>query len=370
MKSSVNKTFFCIALFSIIVGSKYEINAQDFNQFDQDVEGILNDIVKLERNDFLTSGLIIGYSDTDIYILTSQMAIGEQDDLPVHFYRKPTYKIQAEVIYRDEKLDFALLKMDNHKKIDFLRPISVIDPAPYEMSSIFIVSFKGYKEWGIEPSSVDYDEKGSYFFNISMRKTLDQPGLFVFNRDFQLLGMTTRNSRTIKIEALLNNVQSRQIPLNNLKLINERYAYLFAKNPIYNSKEILMLEVRGKIEKLIGSPKIYIEITTDLGSPFRQAVRIRNGSFTSDKVFLGLSNIYEIENISLIVESFRIGEKECVGFSNVGLKFMLHPDEVYKIDQLKESFSLTPDPSIDNVNCNASTNRMSIMAHSKKRGYK
>ena len=182
--------------------------------------------------------------------------------------------------------------------------------------------------------------------------------------------MTTRNSITIKIEALLNNVQSRQIPLNNLKLINERYAYLFAKNPIYNSKEILMLEVRGKIEKLIGSPKIYIEITTDLGSPFRQAVRIRNGSFTSDKVFLGLSNIYEIVNISLIVESFRIGEKECVGFSNVGLKFMLHPDEVYKIDQLKESFSLTPDPSIDNVNCNASTNRMSIMAHSKKRGYK
>lgn len=141
------------------------------------------------------SGIVVGYENSSIYIITATHIVEQQDEratkVYVEFYNKPTSIREAKVLKTDADHDLALLHADGADVINSIRPLPIVDLSKplIETSRVYTVGHPGKRIWSVNTGAVVNDPDPTKIgFSIDAIEPGNSGGP-LFNAEGELIGM-------------------------------------------------------------------------------------------------------------------------------------------------------------------------------------
>jgi S1-C subfamily serine protease len=148
------------------------------------------------------AGIIVGYDNSSIYIITATHVVEQKDEratkVYVEFYNKPTSIREAIVLKTDADRDLALLYANGADLINSVRPLPIADLSKplIETSVVYTVGHPGKRIWSMNTGPravVNNPDPTKVGFSVDAIEPGNSGGP-LFNANAELLGMVLGES--------------------------------------------------------------------------------------------------------------------------------------------------------------------------------
>jgi hypothetical protein len=235
-----------------------------FSQTQDDIQRLKRSIVKIDTPTESGTGIIVGSSDSEVFILTAYHVVKDTQNIKVHFLEKKYLAFPATIYPEyDESSDFAIIrvrKKEGQESVPFKLPIlNTGVPALKEGTRVMIFGHSRGQSWLYRPGEVISLKIDNNFDRFLLTGNIDRgdSGGAVFDEKGLLLGMVTSlggsgRGSAIKIGPVLQIVHEGEgwgIPTD-----------LIVEPQIVEPQKELIITMPNGYSKLVRFPKYILNI--------------------------------------------------------------------------------------------------------------